>query len=41
MIKQANELAYVLCDIESESIGSKDHRKKRAMEAEDHRKNKF
>ena len=40
MIKQANELASVLCDIESDRLGAKEDRKKRATEAEDQRKNK-
>ena len=40
MIKQADELASVLCNIESDCLGEKGDRKKRAMEAEDQRKNK-
>ena len=40
MINQANELAHVLCDIESDRLGAKDDRKKRLMGAEDKRKNK-
>ena len=41
MIKQANYLASVLCDIESDRLGAKDDRKKRAMEVEDQRKKKY
>ena len=41
MINQANELAYIICDIESGRLGTKEDRKKRAMDAEDHRKNKY
>ena len=40
MIKQANEFAFVLCDIEYERLGAKEDGKKRATEAEDHRKKK-
>ena len=40
IIKQANELESVLCDIESDRLGANYDRKKRAMEAEDQRKNK-
>ena len=40
MIKQANKLASVLFDKESDRIGEKEDSKKRAMEAEDKRKNK-
>ena len=40
MIKKANELAYVLCDIEFSHLGAKGGGKKRVMEAEDQRKNK-
>ena len=32
MIKQANEFASVLCDIESDRLGEKEDRKKRAMD---------
>ena len=39
MIKQANELEYVLCGIESNHIGAKEDMKMLAMEAEDQRKN--
>ena len=41
MIKQANDLASVLCDIESGRIGGNDDMKKMFMDAEDHSKNKF
>ena len=41
MIKQANELASVLCDIEPDRIWEKEERKKRATEEEDQRKNKY
>ena len=41
MIKQENELDYVLCHIEYDHIGSKEDSKKRVMEAEDQRKNKY
>ena len=37
MIKQANNLASVLCDIEYDRLGEKLDRKKRAMDAEDQR----
>ena len=40
MIKQANKLASVLCDIEYDRLGAKEDRNKIAMEEEDHRKNK-
>ena len=40
MIKQANQLVSVLCDIDSDCIGSNEDRKKRAMETEDKRKKK-
>ena len=40
MIKQENELASVLCGIDSGRIGEKEDRKKRAMEAEHQRKKK-
>ena len=39
-IKQANEMASVLCDIESDRLGAKEDRKKRAMDTEDQRNNK-
>ena len=35
MIKQANELVSVLCEIESDYLGAKEDSKKRVMEAED------
>ena len=38
MIKQANKLASVLCDIEYDRLGAKEDRNKIAMEEEDHRK---
>ena len=41
MIKQANELASVLCDIESDRIGGKYGRKKKAMDSELQRKKKY
>ena len=41
IIKQANELASVLYDIESDRLGSKEDRKKRSMEAEDQSKKKY
>ena len=41
MINQANALASVLCDIESDSLRGNEYRKKRVMEAEDQRKNKY
>ena len=37
MIKQAKKLASVICDIWPGHIEAKEVRKKRAMEAEDHR----
>ena len=40
MIKKVNELASVLCDIESDRLGAKEDRKKRYTEAEDQRKKK-
>ena len=40
MIKQENELASVLCDIESDCIGEKEDRRKREMDAEYQGKNK-
>ena len=41
MIKQANDLLYVLCDIESDHLGEREDGKKRAMEAEYQRKKKY
>ena len=41
MIKQENELASVLCDIESDRIGAKEESNNRAMEAEYQSKNKY
>ena len=41
MIKKENELASVLCDTESDRLGSKEYRKKRVMDAEYKRKNKY
>ena len=41
MIKQANELESVLCDIEPDRLWEKEERKKRATEEEDQRKNKY
>ena len=41
MIKQANKLASVLCDIESDLHGAKEDRNKREVEVEDHRKKKY
>ena len=41
IINQANELASVLCDIESDCLGPKEYRKKRVMKAEDQRNNKY
>ena len=40
MVKQANELASMLCDIDSDRLGAKGDRKKRYLETEDQRKNK-
>ena len=40
MIKQENKLASILCDIESDHLGSNKYRKKIAMEAEDQSKEK-
>ena len=40
MINQANKLASVLCDIETDRLGAKEDRKNSEMEAEDQRKNK-
>ena len=40
MIKHANQLASVIGDIESDQLGEKEDGKKRAMEAEYHRKKK-
>ena len=36
MINQANLLASIICDIESDPLRAEEDRKKRAMEAEDH-----
>ena len=41
MIKQAKELASVLCDIQSDRLGTKEDRKKIEMEAEDQGGNKY
>ena len=41
MIKQANKLASVLCDIESDRLRAKEDKNKREMEVEDHRNNKY
>ena len=40
MIKQANELASVICDIESGRLGSKEDRKQRVVGEEYQRKKK-
>ena len=40
MIKQSNELAYVICALESDRLGAKDDSKKREMEAYDQKKKK-
>ena len=40
VIKKENDLASVLCDIESDCLGAKDDRKKREVDTEDHRKQK-
>ena len=34
MIKQANESACVLCDLESDCLGEKEYMRKRAMDTE-------
>ena len=41
MIKQAKELESVLCDIESDCLWEKEESKKKLMEAEDQRNNKY
>ena len=41
MIKQANELASVICDIKSNRLGAKEDGNKRAMYAEDQTKKKI
>ena len=41
MITQANELEYVLGNIEYDKFGAKDYRKKIAMYVEGLRKNKY
>ena len=41
MIKQENELASVLCDIEYDRLGEGEDIKKREMEEEDQRKKKY
>ena len=41
MTNQENELVPVLCDIESDRLGSNYDSKKRAMEVEDQRNNKY
>ena len=40
MIKKADELASGICDIESDCLGEKKDRKRKAMDAEGHRKKK-
>ena len=40
MINQTNELASILCDIESDRLGAKEDKEKRATETEDHRNKK-
>ena len=40
MINQANELASILCAIESNCLGEKEDRKERDLEAENQRKKK-
>ena len=40
MIKQAKELAYVLCNIDSDHLGAKEDRKKRETEEDYQRKKK-
>ena len=39
-IRQANKLAYVLCDLESDRIREKEEKKKRATEVEENRRQK-
>ena len=41
MINQENQLVSVLCDIEYGHLGEKEDRKKRTMEEEDKRNNKY
>ena len=41
IIKQANELASVICDIYSDRLGEKGDRKKRYMESQDQSNNKY
>ena len=40
MIKQANQLASIICDIDSDCLRAKQDRNNRVMEAQDHRNNK-